>query len=107
MHALVLLSKRVLNHALEDRIHAERTDKKVNVPVVMTRDEVATILSLMAGTPQLTATPPWRSTSRLTAMRQESCMARQATQRTLVTWDMHLIHLCLHCLKLRRLFRMS
>ena len=61
MHALVLLSKRVLNHALEDRIHAVRTDKKVNVPVVMTRDEVATILSLMAGTPQLAATSPWRS----------------------------------------------
>jgi site-specific recombinase XerD len=55
MNALVFLYKRVLNQALEDRINAVRTDKKVNVPVVMTRDEVATVLSLMEGTPQLVA----------------------------------------------------
>ena len=55
MNALVFLYKRVLNHALEDRMNAVRADKKVNVPVVMTRDEVATVLSLMAGTPQLVA----------------------------------------------------
>jgi integrase len=51
MHALVFLYKRVLHHPLEDRINAVRADKKVNVPVVMTRDEVATVLSLMEGTP--------------------------------------------------------
>src|SRR5215813_939300 len=55
MHALVFLYKRVLNHPLEDRINAMRADKKVNVPVVMTREEVATVLSLMEGTPQLVA----------------------------------------------------
>jgi integron integrase len=56
MNALVFLYKRVLNHALEDRINAIRADKKVNVPaVVMTRDEVATVLALMEGTPQLAA----------------------------------------------------
>src|SRR6266571_9337447 len=55
MNALVFLYKRVLNHALEDRINAVRADKKVNVPVVMTRDEVATVLSLLEGTPQLVA----------------------------------------------------
>src|SRR5215831_5878331 len=44
MHALVFLYKRVLNHALADRINAVRADKTVNVPVVMTRDEVATVL---------------------------------------------------------------
>jgi integron integrase len=55
MNALVFLYKRVLNQALEDRINAVRADKKVNVPVVMTRDEVATVLSLLEGTPQLVA----------------------------------------------------
>src|SRR5437867_1738669 len=55
MHALVFLYKRVLDQALEDRINAVRADKKINVPVVMTRDEVATVLSLMEGTPQLVA----------------------------------------------------
>jgi integron integrase len=55
MNALVFLYKRVLNQALADRINAVRADKKVNVPVVMTRDEVATVLVLMEGTPQLVA----------------------------------------------------
>ena len=55
MNALVFLYKRVLNHAMEDRINAVRADKKINVPVVMTRDEVATILSLMDGTAQVVA----------------------------------------------------
>ena len=55
MNALVFLYKRVLKHPLEDRINAVRADKKVTVPVVMTRDEVATVLSLMEGTPQLMA----------------------------------------------------
>jgi site-specific recombinase XerD len=32
-----------------------RADKKINVPAVMTRDEVATVLALMEGTPQLVA----------------------------------------------------
>jgi integron integrase len=55
MNALVFLYKRVLNHAMEDRINAVRADKKINVPVVMTREEVATILSQLDGTPQLVA----------------------------------------------------
>jgi site-specific recombinase XerD len=55
MNALVFLFKRVLNHALEGRINAVRADKKITVPVVMTRDEVAAVLSLMDGTPQLVA----------------------------------------------------
>lgn len=37
MNALVFLYKRVLNHTLEGRINAVRADKKINVPVVMTR----------------------------------------------------------------------
>ena len=37
MNALVFLYKRVLNHTLEGRINGVRADKKINVPVVMTR----------------------------------------------------------------------
>ena len=55
MHALVFLYTRVLNHVMEGRLEAVRADKKINVPVVMTRDEVASGLSLMAGTPHLVA----------------------------------------------------
>src|SRR5713101_5828497 len=55
MNALVFLYKRVLNHALEGRINAMRAHKKINVPVFITRDEVATVLSLMDGTAQLVA----------------------------------------------------
>lgn len=53
MNALVFLDKRVLEHALEERIHAVRAKKKVNAPVVMTREEVAIMLSLLEGTAQL------------------------------------------------------
>jgi hypothetical protein len=45
MHALVRLYKRVLNHAIEGRINAVCADKKFYVPVVMTREEVAAIIS--------------------------------------------------------------
>jgi integrase len=40
---------------LEGGINAIRAEKKINVPVVMTREEVATILSLLDGTAQLVA----------------------------------------------------
>ena len=50
MNALVFLDKRALNHALPDRIHAIRASKKINVPVVMTREEVAAVLALRDGT---------------------------------------------------------
>jgi integron integrase len=55
MNALVFLYKRVLNYALQGRINAVRADKKINVPVVMTREEVASVISLMDGTAQLVA----------------------------------------------------
>jgi integrase len=55
MNALVFLYKRVLNHALEGRINAVRADKKINVPVVMTREEVVPIISLLDGTAQRVA----------------------------------------------------
>jgi hypothetical protein len=53
MNALVFLYKHVLNQALEGRINAVRAAKKITVPVVMTREEVAAIISLMDGTAQL------------------------------------------------------
>jgi len=40
---------------MEGDINAVRADRKVNVPVVMTREEVAAVISLMSGTPQLVA----------------------------------------------------
>ena len=55
MNALVFLYKRVLTHALPGSIDAVRADEKVPVPVVMTREEVITVLSLMDGTAQLVA----------------------------------------------------
>ena len=41
MHALAFLSKRALHHTLEGHINAVRAAKKIPVPVVMTREEVA------------------------------------------------------------------
>ena len=55
MNALVFLYKRVLNQALPGSINAVRADKKINVPVVMTREEVAAVISLLDGTAQLVA----------------------------------------------------
>jgi integron integrase len=55
LNALVFLYKRVLKHTLQGSIDAVRADQKVHVPVVMTREEVAAVLSLMDGTAQLVA----------------------------------------------------
>ncbi len=64
MNALVFLYKRVLNHAMEGRINAVRAHKKINVPVVMTREEVAAVISLLDGTAQLVAKLLFPSTTR-------------------------------------------
>jgi integron integrase len=53
MNALVFFYKRVLRQAMEAPINAVRADKKTHVPVVMTREEVASVISLLVGTPQL------------------------------------------------------
>jgi len=53
MNALVFLYKRVLELPLEERIDAVRAERRVTVPVVLTREEVARVVSLMEGTPQL------------------------------------------------------
>lgn len=53
MNALVFLYKKELNLPLDDEINAVRAHKKVNVPVVMTREETAKVIALTTGTPQL------------------------------------------------------
>lgn len=55
MNALVFLYKKVLKQPLDDEINAVRAPKKMNVPVVMTREETAKVISIMKGTPQLIA----------------------------------------------------
>jgi site-specific recombinase XerD len=55
MNALVFLYRRVLEHALPGSINAVRAEKKINVPMVMTREVVAAVLSLMDGTAQVVA----------------------------------------------------
>jgi hypothetical protein len=49
MHTLIFLYKRVLKHELPDRSNAMRARKKINVLVVMTREEVAAVRALMEG----------------------------------------------------------
>ena len=53
MNALVFLYKKVLRRELDRSINAVRADRKVNVPVVLTREEVAQVIALMHGIPQL------------------------------------------------------
>ena len=55
MNALVFLDKRVLNHAMEGRINAVRANKKSNVPMVRTREELAAVISLLDGAARLIA----------------------------------------------------
>jgi integron integrase len=55
MPALVCLDTHVLNHAMAGRSNAVRADKKIHVPVVMTREAVAAVISLMDATAQLVA----------------------------------------------------
>jgi len=53
MNALVFLYKRVLDQSLDEKINAVRSDKKVNLPVVLTREEVAKVIPLLDGVNQL------------------------------------------------------
>lgn len=53
MNALVFFYKHVLKEPLEGRINAVRSGKKVNVPVVLTQDEVKKVICLIQGVPQL------------------------------------------------------
>ncbi len=53
MNALVFLYKKVLKQPLDEEINAVRAPKKINVPVVMSREEVAQVITLIEGVPQL------------------------------------------------------
>ena len=53
MNALVFLYKKVLKNQLDEEINAVRATKKTNVPVVMTREETAKVITMMEGTTQL------------------------------------------------------
>src|ERR1019366_6436855 len=53
MNALVFLYKRVLAKPLDEVIDAVRAERKVNVPVVLTRDEVSRVITVLEGVPQL------------------------------------------------------
>ncbi|HWT80146.1 MAG TPA: integron integrase, partial [Candidatus Methylomirabilis sp.] len=53
MNALVFLYKKVLGNSLGETIDAVRAERKVNVPVVLTREEVSRVISVMEGVPQL------------------------------------------------------
>ena len=55
MNALVFLYKRVLKQELTQEINGVRAARKAKIPVVLTREEVATVLSLMNGVPRLVA----------------------------------------------------
>jgi hypothetical protein len=52
MNALVFLYRRVLNFPMDGSINAVRASKKINVPAVLTREEVAVLISLLEGTSQ-------------------------------------------------------
>jgi integron integrase len=66
MNALVFLYKHVLKRSLDGNINAVWARKKVNIPVVMTREEVACVITLMEGTPQLVAKLLYGSGLRIT-----------------------------------------
>jgi integron integrase len=53
MNALVFLYKHVLKQPLDKEINAERAPRRVNIPVVLTREETAQIIALMTGIHQL------------------------------------------------------
>lgn len=53
MNALVFLYKKILKQPLDGQINAVRAQQKQNIPVVLSKDEVASVISLMKGTPQL------------------------------------------------------
>ena len=53
MNALVFLYKKVLKVSLKEEINAIRAQKKTNIPVVMTREEVRQTINYIEGSPQL------------------------------------------------------
>ena len=52
-NALVFLYKKVMKNQLDEEINAVRANKKINIPVVMTREETAKVITVMNRTAQL------------------------------------------------------
>src|SRR5882724_6631030 len=52
-NALVFLYRQVLKLPLDEKISAVRAERKVNLPVVMAREEVGKVIPLLQGEPQL------------------------------------------------------
>jgi integrase len=52
-NALVFLYREVLKLPLEEKINAVRAERKINLPVVMTREEVGKVMALLEGEAQL------------------------------------------------------
>jgi integrase len=61
MNALALLDECVLNNSLLGTINAVRLGNQINVPVVITREAIAAVTSLLDGTTQLVAKFPYGS----------------------------------------------
>lgn len=53
MNALVFLYKRILKQPLNEEINAVRAAKRLNIPVVLTKNEVRQVIDEMSGVPQL------------------------------------------------------
>ena len=53
MNALIFLYKQVLKHELPGIIDAVRSTKKQKIPVVLSREEVAAVISIIEGVPRL------------------------------------------------------
>jgi site-specific recombinase XerD len=53
MNALIFLYKKVIKQTLDGQINAVRAEQKQNIPVVLSKEEVASVISLMKGTTQL------------------------------------------------------
>ena len=53
MNALVFLYRKVLEKPLAEAIDAVRAERRVNVPVVLTREEFSGVIAVMDGVPQL------------------------------------------------------
>ena len=53
MNALIFLYKKILKIELKGEINAVRATKKMNIPVVMSRDEIRNVINLIEGTPQV------------------------------------------------------
>lgn len=66
MNALVFLYRQVLEQPLDQKIDAIRAERKANVPVVLTREEVGKVLALIERTPQLVVKMLYGSGLRMT-----------------------------------------